>query len=287
MWDVLDADDFVPSTRASYERAINFYDPWPASKRPSLPRFCNQIVDIPISLPDDEILLDRLGGETDGLIEKAWRRILSETYRRGELFTVQLHPERIAWCANGISAVLTEARALTPSVWLARLDEIAAWWRARTATTVDVREIGDGAWRISVAGPPGTTIQARGVEIVEPTQPWADNYRQVTTATCLVRAARRPFVGLSPTCPPTLISFLRQQGYIVQVSDDGWLYSVYLDQSDFGPKDELALVTRIEQGAGPLVRLGRWPNGARSALCVTGDIDALTLWDYGLRLFGR
>jgi hypothetical protein len=32
--------------------------------------------------------------------------------------------------------------------------------------------------------------------------------------------------------------------------------------------------------------LGLWPAGARSALAVTGDIDALTLWDFGLRLLG-
>ena len=47
------------------------------------------------------------------------------------------------------------------------------------------------------------------------------------------------------------------------------------------------LLAQIEGGDFPLVRLGRWPNGARSALCVTGDIDALTIWDYGLRFLGR
>jgi hypothetical protein len=35
------------------------------------------------------------------------------------------------------------------------------------------------------------------------------------------------------------------------------------------------------------VWLGRWLNGARSALAITGDIDALTLWDCGLRFFER
>jgi len=287
LWDVLGADDVTPSTYANYERAIAFYDPWPASERPSLPQLCTQVVEIPVSLPDDEMLLDRLGGKANGLVERAWRRILSETYRRGELFTIQLHPERIAWCANGLAAILAEARALTPSVWLARLDEMAAWWRARAATNVDVRETGDGALRLSVTGPPGTTILARGVEILGPAEPWADDYRQVTTATCVVRAACWPFIGISPASPLALISFLCQQGYIVQVNHDSRGYSIYLDRVDFAPKDERPLLAQIEKSAGPLVRLGRWPNGTRSALCVTGDIDALTLWDYGLRLFGR
>jgi len=39
----------------------------------------------------------------------------------------------------------------------------------------------------------------------------------------------------------------------------------------------------IESGTGPLVRVWRWPDGARSALAVTGDIDALTLRDFVVR----
>jgi peptidoglycan/xylan/chitin deacetylase (PgdA/CDA1 family) len=286
IWDVLGTNVFTSSTYASYERAIAFYDPWPASEQPSLPQLYNQLVEIPVSLPDDEMLLDRLGGEPNVLIERAWRSILSKTYQRGELFTIQLHPERIAWCADGLSAMLAEARALSPSVWLARLDEIATWWRAHAATTVDVREPGDGALHLSVAGPPGTTILARGVEVLAPAKPWADDYQQVTATTCAVRAACRPFIGVSPVCPPTLISFLRQQGYIVEVNHDRRSYPIYLDRTDFARQDERPLLAQIEKSARPLIRLGRWPNGARSALSVTGDIDALTLWDYALRLFG-
>ena len=37
----------------------------------------------------------------------------------------------------------------------------------------------------------------------------------------------------------------------------------------------------------PRVWLGRWPGGARSALVVTGDVDALTVGDFAWRLAGR
>jgi peptidoglycan/xylan/chitin deacetylase (PgdA/CDA1 family) len=287
LWNLGDTDAFSPLACASYRRAIEFYDPWLASERPSLPWLRNKVVEIPVSLPDDEMLLDRLGDGTSDLVERAWRRILSETYRRGELFTIQLHPERIAWCVGGLSAVLSEARALTPLVWLARLGEIATWWAARAATTVAVRQAGDGAWHLSADGPPGVTILARGVDVLVPTRPWADGYRQVTATTCVVRGARRPFVGVSSACSPELISILRQQGYIVQVSDDSQAYSVYLDRTDLAPQDERSFLAQLEGNVGPLVRLGRWPNGARSALCITGDIDGLTIWDYGVRLFGK
>jgi len=288
MWDVLDADAFVPSTYASYRRAIDFYDPWSASERVSLPQLRDRIVEIPVSLPDDEILIDRLGGGTNGLVAKTWRRILYESYRRGELFTIQLHPERIARCAAALSSVLAEARTLTPAVWLARLDEIAVWWRERTAAVVDVVEAGDGALRLSVAGPPGTTILVRGVGVGESTEPWAEGYLQVKDVTAItIYCERRPFIGVSPDSPPTLADFLRQQGYIVQAAVDERSYAFYLDRTDFTAADESLLLAQIEDADFPLVRLGRWPDGARSALAVSGDIDALTLWDYGLRFLGK
>ncbi|MFX1475660.1 MAG: hypothetical protein ACFFCO_09345, partial [Promethearchaeota archaeon] len=93
LWDVLEGESYSPTDHAAYERAIDFYQPWLAKDRPSLPRLHNQLVEIPVSLPDDEMLGDRLRGGT-GLVERAWRRILAETYQRGELFTIQLHPER-------------------------------------------------------------------------------------------------------------------------------------------------------------------------------------------------
>jgi peptidoglycan/xylan/chitin deacetylase (PgdA/CDA1 family) len=287
LWNVLGADDFTPSTCASYERAIAFYDPWPASERPSLPRLRNQVVEIPVSLPDDEILLDRLGGETNDLVEQAWQRILAETYQRGELFTIQLHPERIVGCADGLSAVLSEARTLTPSVWLARLDEIAAWWQTRAKATVEITDAGGGKFHLVVTGPSGTTVLAHAVQVDAPAGPWADGYRQVEATTFTLHAPLRPFIGLSPATSPELADFLRQQGYIVEISEEGHPYSYYFDETEFTVEHERPLLAQIEGTGRPLVRLGRWPNGARSALAITGDIDALTLWDYGLRLFGR
>jgi hypothetical protein len=288
LWDVLSSAAFTPATHLVYKRAVAFYDPWLADERPSLPQLCEPIVEIPVSLPDDEMLIDRLGGAASGLVEQAWRAILTETYWRGELFTIQLHPERIALGGAGaLTAVLSASRALTPGVWIARLNEIAAWWRERTAAVITTRETEDGVWRLTVAGPAGTVILARGVEVLGPAAPWAEGYQQVAGHTCAVRAARRPFVGASPGCPQAMLHFLRQQGYIVEVNCDARPYATYLDRADFAPQDEYALMRQIQRSDEPLVRLGCWPNGARSAVAISGDIDALTLWDYGLRIIGR
>lgn len=55
----------------------------------------------------------------------------------------------------------------------------------------------------------------------------------------------------------------------------------------FATGSEHHLLSEIEKSADPLDRLARWQDGARSALCVTGDIGALTLGDCGLRMFGK
>jgi peptidoglycan/xylan/chitin deacetylase (PgdA/CDA1 family) len=286
IWNALDTDALSPSTYASYERAIAFYDPWRAGERLSLPQLRGQLVEIPVSLPDDEILIDRLGAE-NGWVEETWLRILSQTHQRGELFTLQLHPERIALCANGLSAVLAKARAFTPAVWCARLDEIAAWWKARANASVDVTDAGLGTYQCVVTGPRGTTVQARAVEIDEPSLPWADGYRQVAAMRFTLHAACRPFIGVSSSTSPKLAEWLRQQGYIVEINEERQCYLRYFDQPEFTADQERQILAQIEETDVPLVRLGRWPNGSRSALCITGDIDALTLWDFGLRLLGR
>jgi hypothetical protein len=190
-------------------------------------------------------------------------------------------------CEGGLSAVLTEARQLSPPVWLARLDEIAGWWRSRTETSFKIAELGGGAYHFVVSGANGTSVLIRAAETDVPTLPWADNYRQLEATTFTIHAPLRPLIGISPDASPKLINFLMQQGYLVEISNQRRRYSHYVDATQFSPGQERGLLAQIENGSGPLVRLGRWPNNARSALAVTGDIDALTLWDYSLRFVGN
>jgi hypothetical protein len=51
--------------------------------------------------------------------------------------------------------------------------------------------------------------------------------------------------------------------------------------------NHMQLVGHIEASPGPLARYWRSPDGAKSALCITEDLDALTLLDYAGRLFNR
>jgi hypothetical protein len=87
--------------------------------------------------------------------------------------------------------------------------------------------------------------------------------------------------------PSSVGAFLREQGYIVEDVDSRDASSVVVSRRTFSRAEERTLLDEIESTPGTLVRLGPWPDGARSALAVTGDIDALTISDYALRFLGR
>jgi peptidoglycan/xylan/chitin deacetylase (PgdA/CDA1 family) len=285
IWDVVPLDSLDVGARNAYERAIEFYQPEKAREEPALPRFYGNLIEIPVSLPDDEMLVDRLDGGRNGLAEEAWSRILDETHERGELFTLLLHPERIGPCSSALSALLSRARAKEPSVWIARMDQIADWWRARSEATVAATEA-DERLRVTWDGPEGLSVMARNVQVLSPTRKGAGEYEHVESPLVL-NTITRPFVGVPEGASEESVLKLRQLGYIVERSDRPEKYSTYLDDLSVSVGNIRSVTSSIENSGQPLVKFSRWPGDNRSALAITGDIDALTIWDYGLRFLGR
>lgn len=281
-WDVLGG-----AGTESYRHALEFYGARPAGVFPALPRIRDGLVEIPYCLPDDEALIERLDFPDADARGQPWLEILSETYRLGELFTLGLHPERIFQCQGPLRGVLERAKGLSPRVWIARLDEVAEWWRGRAGIEARVTQVAADEYRLEARESPEAIALARGVEAMDPAHSWDGEYMQATGIPFRVRARTKPIIGISPESPPTLESFLSEQGYVVENGGDPTSYSIFLDRPGFDRQDERAVLAEIEGGDAPLVKLARWPHGARSALCVTGDIDALTLWDYLLRMIGR
>lgn len=270
----------------AYRRGLDFYSSIPADEHPVLPWLDDGLVRIPVSLPDDESVIDRLPLPSPEAIANLWLDVQRRTHERGELFTMQVHPERIEPCAAGIEAVLRTARSSTPGVWIAPLGDIARWWRERAVAEATVVDGTEGRIGIEVAGPDGLTVLARGLD-VDGSIPWGDGYVRIPRRAFAARADRLPLVGVHPASPGSMVSFLRQQGYLVELSETPERYPCFLERRSFSRPDELPLLTELEAGTFPLVRLGRWPDGARSAVALTGDVDALTVWDYGLRFLGR
>lgn len=282
-WDVLNKGEYDRTAWASYERALRFYDVKRASCYSSLPRHQGRLVEIPMSIPDDEALVDRLGVREASQIAEVWTRILERTYERGELFVLQLHPERIKACKEALEAVLARARQKSPPIWIATMAEIGHWWRELSEFELTVEPTAPGRYWVQAQCSPRATILAKGLSGPAPTPEFFGSYRQVAERAFPVEGTLRPIVGVPPTVSPSMQDFLTEIGYPVEVSEEGDKYSIYLDKS--WPTDELGIMEKIDRHPGPLIRFWVWPERARSALAVTGDIDAVTLSDFVWRLW--
>jgi len=275
-----------------YRIALEFYGAKPAADYPALPSLNPEsgLVHIPYCLPDDEAIIERIAWDPPETMHRAWLTIFEDVHHRGELYNLGLHPERTRECTPALEPILQAVQQAGAAVWAARLDEINAWWRARLAANFTLTELEAGQWQLTVSGPAGTTLLAKGFakgNILAPATPWRDDYRRLEGLSVAVHSDKRPLIGLLGESSPALSHFLRQQGYLLQTGPQAEDCAIVLHRPNFTPDDERPLLTELESLPGPLLRLARWPHGAFSAFCVTGDIDALTIWDYGLRFAGR
>jgi peptidoglycan/xylan/chitin deacetylase (PgdA/CDA1 family) len=246
----------------------------------AVPKFRGELLEIPASLPDDLQLYDALAlGEED--VRSSWIDVLNQTHERGELFTALFHPEAFAEIRVPLEGLLREARAATPAVWVARLGEINEWWREKAGFSAP---LGPGSINFDCSD--RATILVRDFEANGATRPWHSRYRVLEGRSVKFGDDfSYPVVGVSPELPSEVGGFLRDQGYLLYEGENRTRCTVLIEPSTVKAfANEVELIDYIESSQGPLVRFSRWPNEARSALSVTGDLDALSLVDYGFRL---
>jgi hypothetical protein len=284
-WGVIDKSKYSQGSWREYERIQDFYQSWQAQDYLALPRVINGFVEIPVSIPDDEIIVERLN-ITDGKeISKIWGAILESTYKGGELFTVQLHPERILYCENALVDVTQQTRKLNPPVWVATLREIAEWWQERSKFTFRINSQDDGKYRVQSECTERATLLIKNCKASVPVDEWYDGYQSITARDFVLESPTRPVIGISRDSSPAAVSFLCNEGFIVEKSDQPDNFGIYLNNLvQFDEAVERSLSQDIERSNAPLLRHWRWPEQARSALSITGDIDSITLKDFILRI---
>ncbi len=270
-----------------FQHVISFYGAKSASNFPSIPQIDNGVVRIPYCLPDDEALIERLKLTNKTEMENIWLAMLENIYTAGELFTVGLHPERVSLCKDALRALLMKARQLSPRVWIARLDEVAEWYQELGKAFMIAQAQDEGGFNIKIHAPSRAVIFFRSMKIRASNKPWAKGYQQILSNEFIIPNTEKPWIGLPPQRPEPLELFLRHQGFLTEISTEPAQFSYYFDQTTFKPEDERTLLSTLEDENIPLLRLGRWPEGAQAALAVTGDVDAFTLWDYGMRIINR
>jgi peptidoglycan/xylan/chitin deacetylase (PgdA/CDA1 family) len=285
-WDVIDSNKYANVSWSEYEKLLDFYQSRRAQDYLVLPRTIDSFVEIPVSIPDDEAIVERLNITARSKISEIWGAILRRTYNGGELFTMQLHPERISYCENALADIIQQAKGLNPGVWVTTLREIAEWWQERSRFTFGISPQGDDRYRVQANCNNRATVLLKNCKVNMPVNKWFASYQSIKAREFILESRARPVIGVAQDSSPAAVNFLRNEGYIVEPSEQPDNYGVYLNNlTQFHEVDEKTLSAQLEKSNAPLLRYWRWPDQARSALSVTGDIDSITLVDFMLRIF--
>ncbi|HNR46639.1 MAG TPA: polysaccharide deacetylase family protein [Anaerolineaceae bacterium] len=282
-WSLPFTDDAANPDQHVFETINRFYAPLSAANISCLPWLESGLVEIPVSIPDDLQMHQGLGYTALG-VSQAWIDILRRTHARGEVFTLMFHPELAAFCAEPLVALLEAARELRPGVWITRLQDVAAWWRQKSTLRPQIVEETDTSITLNLPAASGALWVERGLD--RPVAAfWDSGYTRLTAGLNYLPANPRPFIGLPPDISPAIKNSLQNQGYLLDQTETAPRCAIYLDSATLNTfTDENAIGAKIERMPGPVIRLWPWPNGMRSALCITGDLDALSLLDYAARL---
>jgi hypothetical protein len=224
-----------------------------------------------MSIPQDEDMVDRLHLDAEAM-SRVWRRMLHDSHSRRELFVICLHPERAVLCAEPLDATLAKARALG-DVWIPTLVDICVWWQEKGRTKVDLTSDGrPGSWKVSVCGSERVVTRC-GPHLVN------------GTATSSLQQPRKPVIAAGSQWPEVTIARVREAGYLVESKPESDVeYALYLRDVAVLSDQPDTVLRNVEKHEGSLIRVQPWPSGARSCLSITGDIDALTLVDFAMRV---
>lgn len=88
------------------------------------------ILELPVALPSDICLLNRLRITSQDRIAQEWQAMLAKTIERGGMMVLLLHPENIDKCDKALDRLLSDAKA-QGGVWTPALCELAAWWKGK------------------------------------------------------------------------------------------------------------------------------------------------------------
>jgi peptidoglycan/xylan/chitin deacetylase (PgdA/CDA1 family) len=292
--DVINLDSLSPTIKSGYEKSQALFQAIPCTRYTLRPHFEGTLLSIPVSIPDDEMLVDRLRMTNAEKVGRIWCTIMQHVYDLGGLYTLNLHPERALLCKRALDTLLSYVCQQPLPVWVARLEDITQWWKERSQFRLHITPQAADRWNIEAICPSGATLLARRLIVEDQrTSFWYGADERVQARCFTVRASQCPCIAVSPQTPQQVADFLLEQGYptVRCAQEEAHTYAWYLDMPEgLGATREHhrqrcnALLNNVEQQEAPLLHFGCWPDGSRAALAVTGDIDSVTIQDFFLRI---
>ncbi len=251
----------------------------------SVPTRIGKLIDIPITAPDDEMLLERCRIKDREEISRVWKGVFEKIYSRGELFHLLFHPERFRHIEEPLRQTILEARCQASPVWFPTLNELTVWWERRSGARWDISER-SGSLSIRFTGPQEATILMKssgsrrgglicGLYAAAPAR-HSGQWRVIDTDD-----GWKHVVELSKRCSPEVERFLNEEGFITARVDYPHRNSLYIDGFEsFDPEERRMLLDIVDNSNFPLLRLWRWPHGAQSAFTVSSDVDSIDIPDF-------
>ncbi|MFH1943912.1 MAG: polysaccharide deacetylase family protein [bacterium] len=284
-WNSLNPDDYGKECWDDYQRILKTYNASDAEESFSLPSFRNNLVELPVSVPDDDILVERLG-VLDGFISQIWERMVTRIRDRGELLVMQCHPERFAAYKEALEKVIQLVK-LHKDCWTESLGEIAEWWRERDTFRFDMKALSHQRYRIKACCTDRATILMKNGGGQNCGTMLFNSYYIVDEAEWDIESPVKPIIGIDGETSDDVIGFVRSEGYPYELTEKPEEYSVFLrHRGDFGEREKRQVLENIDKTPKPFIRFWRWPYGARYSLAITGDIDGVSIWDFLGRLNG-
>ena len=292
--DVVDLEAFTPLIRSGFAKSLQLFQATPCNAYALRPHFEGELLRIPTSIPDDEMLFDRLRITDPQEVGGIWSRIMQRVYDVGGLYVLKFSPRTWGTLPTGPGNV-TGVCAWTTA---ARLDnahgDIAQWWNERRLFTFSVTSLGNQRWQAEVACSERATILVRHLTVEDgPVRPWHGADERVERRSFILNAATCPCIAVSQQTPQEVVTFLAEQGYAAVRSTREHMpnYAMYIDKPgglgsalEVQTESKRTLVEQIEALEMPLLRFGCWPDGNRAALAISGDIDSITAQDFFLRI---
>lgn len=236
------------------------------------------------------MMLERYRVRDQDGISGVWLRAFNRVYERGELFHLLFHPERFSFICGPASFVVNESMKLDPPVWHATLGEIKDWWEARRASSWRVERTARPGERyvMSLVAPRGATVLIkspgdrggrffyRNYKVL----PGADKGGELVFET---ESPESHMISVDGSNEPVR-EFLRDEGFIIRegAPDVASFSTGRIDP--LSGAEKLKLLERIDASPYPLIRIWRWPAGARCAFSVSSDVDSINVADFLRRL---
>lgn len=285
-WNSLNPKDFTEKAWQNYQKILRTYQPVNADDTRSLPRMRNGWVEIPVSVPDDDILVERLGLMDGELMSSIWQRMMQKVRDRGELLVLQLHPERFKCYTRALETLLGLARN-QGDVWIASLGEITQWWKEKEKFSFNIEKVRPHRYRVITNSSDRATVLIQK-DVKSDIKKQIPGFGVFVEEKCWeMESPVKPVIGVAPDMTRDTIGFLQEEGFAYEIMEDSNKCGYYLKhQNAFGEKEIKRILNDIRNSRFPLLRYWRWPNRCRYSLAVTGDIDNVTISDFLERFHG-